>query len=48
MTKIYCDIADKENYKKKFATNNIVKGFTTNPKLDERLVLSIIRIMLLS
>ena len=32
MTKIYCDIADKKIIKK-FATNNIVKGFTTNPSL---------------
>ena len=32
MTKIYCDIADK-NLIKKFSKKNIVKGFTTNPSL---------------
>ena len=32
MTKIFCDIADK-NLIKKFDKKNIVKGFTTNPSL---------------
>ena len=32
MTKIFCDIADKLLVKK-FATKDIVKGFTTNPSL---------------
>ena len=32
MTKIFCDIADK-NQIKKFAKKSIVKGFTTNPSL---------------
>ena len=32
MTKIYCDIADK-NLIKKFHKKKIVKGFTTNPSL---------------
>ena len=32
MTKIFCDIADK-NLIKKFNKKNIVKGFTTNPSL---------------
>ncbi len=32
MTKIYCDIADK-NLIKKFNNKKIVKGFTTNPSL---------------
>ena len=32
MTKIFCDIADK-NLIKKFNKKDIVKGFTTNPSL---------------
>ena len=32
MTKIFCDIADK-NLVKKFNKKKIVKGFTTNPSL---------------
>ena len=34
-TKIFCDIAEL-NLIKKFNKKKIVKGFTTNPKLNEK------------
>ena len=34
-TKIFCDIADL-NSNKKFNKKKIVKGFTTNPSLNEK------------
>ena len=35
ITKIFCDIADLKSIKK-FNKKKIVKGFTTNPKFNEK------------